>query len=90
MNNLVICTIVSFFVATMFFIATAIDFVHYLEDLQKEKENRLSPGGTLRVVFTDYYFRNFVVYTLGGVIAALIGFDLLKLNRRPDVISSRT
>ncbi len=38
-----------------------------------------------RVILTGYYFQNFVAYALGGVIAALIGFILLMLNRHPVV-----
>ncbi len=86
MNKLVICAIVSFFMAVMFFIVSAINFVHYLEDLHLDELRRLDPFLFGRITYTDYYFRNFVAYALGGVIAALIGLILLMLNRRHDVM----
>ena len=87
MNKLMICAIVFFFMAAMFFIVSAIDFVHYLDELEKEKQQRLSsPGGFGgRAILTNHYFRIFVAYALGGVIAALIGLNLLLLDRRHDV-----
>jgi hypothetical protein len=75
--------------AAMFFFAGATNYADYLRDVEKQQHlERLPPGGFGRPVLIDYYFQNFMAYTLGGVIAVLIGLVLLMLNRGQRQVTS--